>query len=500
MSVHPPAEAAVSKLQEQFPDKSIVILTSQVEMAQLPVVVARLRNRRCGGIALLFTQVPEVVVLHRLWLSRMRDDGVTETDIIPVEEGTFVVGMVKSRVPPERPRPVRRVKRGPNRAVKPAIPEPELEVVEGADLRELDLSGIRRQIVRKNACPGSEASEQARQREVVVKRGIARWTGGQLVPTVAGLLVYGIRPELWLEGARAVVSVDGLDRVFTGNMKQIVREVLSWEPLVQHVGVELIGPALVNSFAHRDWSAGSRGRPVEVVRQGERIEIRNPGALASGWSTRPAPRNPTIHRLLRRRRLAGKPACGLGAVTRGLERLGALPFSLVGRDGMVRFVIEMPWRAEQVARNERPQGADHRSEERAGEPVSPAHGCEQHGMTVLPATLAICPMASRMQSALREPETRDEQPPSEPAPALPAPSTVELAPGSRRSLGVRKAELLELLHQRGEMTTREVVDALDWTRSTTRAVIAAMVEEGAIEGCADAARSPSQRYRVVDGS
>jgi DNA-binding MarR family transcriptional regulator len=49
----------------------------------------------------------------------------------------------------------------------------------------------------------------------------------------------------------------------------------------------------------------------------------------------------------------------------------------------------------------------------------------------------------------------------------------------------------------GDLTTREILEELGWTRSTTRAVIAALVEDGQVEGCADAVRSPSQRYRVV---
>ncbi len=62
-----------------------------------------------------------------------------------------------------------------------------------------------------------------------------------------------------------------------------------------------------------------------------RFEVRYPGALAPGWSARPAPRNPTIHRLLRRKGLAGKPVGGLGAVTRGLQRLEGQIADLDGR-------------------------------------------------------------------------------------------------------------------------------------------------------------------------
>ena len=147
MSAHPTAVAAVSELGSLFPDKHIEVLTSQVEVAQLPGVVKRLRNLRGGGIVVLFTKVPEVVVLHQLRLSRMRDDGVTEEKTIPADEGTLVVGMVKSRVPPEKPRPLRRARTEPRPAAEPV--RPEMEVVEGADLRELDLRRFGRQLAGK---------------------------------------------------------------------------------------------------------------------------------------------------------------------------------------------------------------------------------------------------------------------------------------------------------------------------------------------------------------
>ncbi len=482
MSAHPPVEAAISELQGLFPDKSIEILTSQIEMAQLPDVVARLRNQRGGGIALLFTQVPEVAILYRLRLSRMRGEGVTETETIPVEEGTFVAGWVESRVAPQKPRPMKRAKTLPRRVEKPAQPKPELEVVEGTDLRELDLRWVRRRIAKKSARRGREASVDAELRDVVIQRGIARRIDGRLIPTVAGMLVYGIRPELWIDGARAVVIADGLERAFGGNIKKILCGVLGWEPLVQGVGEELIGPALVNAFAHREWSADARMQPVAIERQGERFEIRNPGMLASGWSTRSAPRNPTIHRLLRRRGLAGKPACELSAVTLGLERLGALPFSLVGRDGMVRFVLEVPRTTE---RDERPHRDDEALEAVVMQPA------------VLPTTPAICPMAWKTHQAVQQPVTNHAPRPSTPPPLAPPP-VERPATGIRKGPAERKAEVLELLCDRGEVTTREVVEALDWTRSTTRAVIAALVEEGAIVGCAEAARSPSQRYRLAN--
>lgn len=493
MSAHPTAVAAVSELGSLFPDKHVEVLTSQVEVAQLPVVVRRLRSLRDGGIVVLFTKVPEVVVLHQLRLSRMRDDGVTEEKTIPVDEGTLVVGMVKSRVPPEKPRPLRRARTEPRPASEPV--RTELEVVEGADLRELDLRRFGRQLAGKKGRRKKGCSVAPVPRDELVRYGLARLVEGQVVPTLAGMLAYGHRPELWIEGACALVAVDGQERTFAGSIQKIVREALRWEPLVHCIGVELIAPALVNAFAHRDWSVGRRDQPVEVLREADRIEIRNPGGLAAGWSQGKVRPNPTLHRLLQLQGMAGRRGRGLDAVVRGLDQLGARPFSLVGRDGLVRFVMEMPWRRElpQVEVPREDLAAVQSDTLHEGAPTE-APVVQQS--TAMPVPVVVCPMAAR--EATPAPIARPVVCGSERRP--PARSAVEPdqePPSTRRSPAERQVEVIELLGHRGELTTREIIEELGWTRSTTRAVLAALVDDGQVEGCAGAARSPCQRYRLT---
>jgi ATP-dependent DNA helicase RecG len=59
--------------------------------------------------------------------------------------------------------------------------------------------------------------------------------------------------------------------------------------------VEALREALVNAFAHRDWT---RGEDVEVVRYSDRLEIKNPGAL---------PNSMTVEKMLAGRRSARNP-------------------------------------------------------------------------------------------------------------------------------------------------------------------------------------------------
>lgn len=496
MSAHPSAVAAVSELGSVFPDKQIEVLTSQVEVAQLPGVVKRLRNLQGGGIVVLFTEVPEVVVLHRLRLSRMRDDGVNATNTVPVEEGTLVLGMVESRVPPERPMPVMR-ERTESRPAKEPV-RSELEVVEGADLRELDLRRFRRQLAGTKGRREIGRSEEPVPRDELVRRGLARLVDGRVVPTLAGMLAYGHRPELWVEGARAVVAVDGQERAFAGSIQKTVREALRWKPLVHCIGAELIAPALVNAFAHRDWSVRRRDRPVDVVREGDRIEIRNPGGLAAGWSQGKVRPNPTLHRLLQRQGMAGRRSRGLDAVVSGLDQLGARPFSLVGRDGQVRFVMEMPWL------RELPRLEESREDPTVAQAVTLPEGAPTVPPAVpqpatMPVPVVVCPMAAREAAPVitaRPLVCGSERPSSTRTAAV----SDQEPSSTRRSPAERQVEVIELLGQRGELTTREIIEALGWTRSTTRAVLAALVEEGQIEGCAGATRSPSQRYRFTAGT
>ncbi len=82
--------------------------------------------------------------------------------------------------------------------------------------------------------------------------------------------------------------------------------------------------------------------------------------------------------------------------------------------------------------------------------------------------------------------------PVETAPVRETPRTVTPAPPSDRESAV-----LAMLAERERVTTREVIDALGWSRSTTRDVLTRMVASGRIVSVAASARSPFQAYEAA---
>jgi len=85
--------------------------------------------------------------------------------------------------------------------------------------------------------------------------------------------------------------------------------------------------------------------------------------------------------------------------------------------------------------------------------------------------------------------------PPQPAPAPPKPSR---APRQYRSAEDRQAELLDHLRSNGKRSTKEIVNELGWSRGTTRAVLAALVDEGLVETTAASPSAPYQAYEACE--
>jgi ATP-dependent DNA helicase RecG len=167
--------------------------------------------------------------------------------------------------------------------------------------------------------------------------------GERAVCTIAGLILFGYAPRKLLRQAgvrwmafasneKAYAALDdttldgplvGLWRVRNGVREQVqngmmeallerMRPFISEEPETVdervhrqrrwHYPVEAVREAVVNAFAHRDWT---RYEEIEVVRYGDRLEIRSPGALQNSMTVekmiagRRSARNPLIVEVLR---------------------------------------------------------------------------------------------------------------------------------------------------------------------------------------------------------
>ncbi len=102
----------------------------------------------------------------------------------------------------------------------------------------------------------------------------------------------------------------------------------------------------------------------------------------------------------------------------------------------------------------------------------------------------------------REPEKPKSAPvvvaPSEPQLVQPPPLAPERENEVRWFPATPKQRLLiDVLQTRGKATTKELAEALDWPRTTTRDVLASLVKADQVERLAPLPRSPMQVYRLV---
>lgn len=328
----------------------------------------------------------------------------------------------------------------PSAVVVPA----DLQPVEGADLDDLvALAAARLAGAVSTAQLDAVDEDLAPDERVLVAAGAVSVERGALVPTVAGLVALGQEPARLLGGLVAHVRVDGAARVVSGSGVTLpgrVADALGVPDEAREAVVALVLRALVE----RAWFAHAQDEPIEVRRTGRRVEV----AWPQGRGEDGVP-NRTLRRLLR--------------------AVGAL-----------RSAAERP---EQIAGALAECGGWWVGERRRGEDVV--------GEVVLPGARKQQDKVPRRRADRRERRATVAAPalPVDAAPVRETTRTVAPAPPSDR-----EGAVLALLAERERVTTREVINTLGWSRSTTRDVLARMVASGQIVSVAASARSPFQAY------
>jgi ATP-dependent DNA helicase RecG len=145
-----------------------------------------------------------------------------------------------------------------------------------------------------------EISPDASWEEVLVQRGCLRKTGGKLIPTYAGLLLFGKNPQMWLPSATILaVRFQGdslaerfLKKEFSGSLPGQVQQANAFilDQIARRVQVtglthqavpeypqEAVRELLVNAVAHRDYNL--QGDTIHVNLFASRLEISSPGTL-----------------------------------------------------------------------------------------------------------------------------------------------------------------------------------------------------------------------------
>jgi len=246
-------------------------------------------------------------------------------------------------------------------------------VVEGATMEDLDaevITNYRRSLIEAN--PATELRDASLD-ELVQSLGGAKRVDGVLMPTVAGVLLFGKRLSLrrlfpaarvdyvripgteWVpDPDRRYESIDvrepllvAFRRIYNAIVDDLPKS-FTLAPGDPERRDQLALPesavreALVNALTHRDYRVASA---VQVLRYQDRIEVRNPGysLVEDEQLGEPGsfPRNPRIADVFREMRLAENKGTGVAAIRKVMQRAGLTPPLFDSDRGRNQFVVAL---------------------------------------------------------------------------------------------------------------------------------------------------------------
>ncbi len=305
---------------------------------------------------------------------------------------------------------------------------------------------------------------------LLVAAGALAVVDGELVATVAGLVAFGRAPWERLGGLHAHVADGRREGVVVGDgptlPQRIVRALRVREPSA------IVVRALVErALIEREWSPFPEDDPILVLRRGDELEVRWPMAEADDVPNR------TLRRLLKAAGGLGRLAEGSVRIADQLEAMGGVRVGeeAEGGDTVVRVVLP----EEDELRAEVPERR-----------TPPAVAVVRHEVPVRD-------LVARTPSRVVASAPHATPPTAVPVPVAPPaqrPIPVPAAPVVHVAGADREAAVLALLDTLGQVTSRDVIERLGWTRSTTRDVIARMAATGRIASTAASVRSPFQAY------
>ncbi len=343
----------------------------------------------------------------------------------------------------------------------PADLPPELQPLPEVDWDELSSPAVERAVRGLNDDDLRDVPGDTRLLRGVLALGVGVRFGGEIVPTVAGLVAFGLHPELVLPGLQVQVQVDGrVPDVWTGPVPVIRRHVGRHPVLRARVGKAESRELVAHALAWRSWEDGLADHPVLVTLDGDTLRVRYPGAVERA----DAPPNPVLAELFWRAGWVQVPSASPGPLRRALSAWGVRGPRMSLEGGWTVLRATLAPRSEVRPRAPAPQ-------------IDPVEATR-------PTT----------QRAAPAPAVADDAPAD---PVFPPPDAPADRPGGHRSAKDRLAELVETLEDAGRMTRRDLQRRLGWSRSTLRNVLRAAVDGGRVLALAPSPRSPFQVYAAA---
>jgi hypothetical protein len=178
---------------------------------------------------------------------------------------------------------------------RPAVGE--LAPVEGADLLALRPDAVSQLAPLVRPASLSSIDEDLTPNErLLIAAGAATLYESEVVPTVAGLVAFGVDPASFLGGLHAIIESRRVYRAAGEPVtlaRSIVRELGLLDP-----AAEAVRSFVLHAMIARSWVPHLDDEPLQVLMSGQRLEVR--------WTAcrvERGPANPTLSRHLRARRL-----------------------------------------------------------------------------------------------------------------------------------------------------------------------------------------------------
>lgn len=184
---------------------------------------------------------------------------------------------------------------------------------------------------------------QAEVLQMLARLGVVTERGGQIYPTVAGMIALGKHPYWFIPGMRVELNLEGEEVCWRGSLSTLVdRASCATAPCLRTAPDEL-REILLNAILHRDWRVDVRDLPIKIDVSDGYLEASHPGVLEKNWKVgKSSPLNPTLFALACLLKLARGRGEGLRRIDDRLLRRQLKPLTLCADEGEVCLRVAWP--------------------------------------------------------------------------------------------------------------------------------------------------------------